>query len=250
MTILAIGDLHGKDIWQQAVARIDTDHIVFLGDYIKANRWLFNHKIRTNLEALLSFKRRNFSRVHLLLGNQDIVYMCPNLFRASAIRHALARRMSRLYLDHHEYFDAAFQHDQYLFTHAGVSRFWYQRHKLLISQQPGDTIAGKLNAVQRSDDFQILHEKGKARGGPFEHGGITYADKVETEQSPLEGYFQIVGHTKVKRPVASKSDKGCVAYIDCLNSVNEFLYIQQEQVSVIALDGSQRSLGNTPGADR
>ncbi|MBT1705582.1 metallophosphoesterase [Chryseosolibacter indicus] len=36
MKILAIGDIHGKKRWQEAVNNITVDQIVFLGDYINA----------------------------------------------------------------------------------------------------------------------------------------------------------------------------------------------------------------------
>lgn len=242
MTILAIGDLHGKKIWQEAVTKIAADHIVFLGDYINAKRWLFNGSSRANLEALLLFKHRNFDRVHLLLGNHDMLYLDSTISSTLPIRRVLTAKMFRLYRDNAECFEIAYQKDRFLFTHAGVSQSWYDRHRTLLMRHRGDTLAEKLNAVQRSSHSNILHEKGRTRGGTFEHGGVTYADKVETERNGLRGYVQIVGHTKVKEPTVHKNEKGSVLYLDCLNSVTEFLLINENEASIITLDGHQRKL--------
>lgn len=245
MKILAIGDLHGKEIWKQALSTIDADHIVFVGDYINAKQWIFNSKSRLNLKALINLKQENFERVHLLLGNHDIAYLNPSLFPESRLRRLISAKMFRLYHDNKQCFDVAYQHNQYLFTHAGISRFWYKKHKPVIDTQPGDTIAKKINLLQHSNMFKILHEKGRARGGRFDYGGITYADKVETEKNGIEGYTQVVGHTKVKQPILSRFPKDGMIYIDCLNSVHEFLYINDNKISVINIQGQQRPLLDT-----
>jgi predicted phosphodiesterase len=238
MRILAIGDIHGKNIWEQAVESIAADIVIFVGDYVISKRFLFMKDLRSNLEALIAFKRNNFHRVHLLLGNHDT----PYFYSPSGFRRMFSSQLCALYQKNSECFSVAFERDNLLFTHAGVSKPWYARHRQVLDAQRGETFADKLNAIHQSPQFEILHEKGRARGGQFDHGGITYADKTETEMHGIDGVTQVVGHTKVPQPVISNFGSGKIVYIDCLNSVNEFLYIDNGKMSFVTLQGNHSAL--------
>jgi predicted phosphodiesterase len=245
MRILAIGDIHGKTIWKQALSAIEADIIVFVGDYVNLKTWSFTESLQNNLADLIRFKRDNFARVHLLLGNHDIPYLRPQLFSYSAIRKLVSRKLYELYNDNEDCFEIAFQYNKFLFSHAGVVEGWYKRHQEILDGQKGSTLSEKLNAVHHSSNFAILHERGKARGGKYMYGGITYADKTETEQNSREGYVQVVGHTKVPVPVKMNGLNRTMIYIDCLNSVAQFLYIDDDKITVRTLDGGSVPLGES-----
>lgn len=237
MKTLAIGDIHGKTIWQQFIDKVPADSIVFVGDFIILDQWLFNKRLRSNLEQIISYKRANFSQVHLLLGNHDI----PFIYNDLNLHRIASPGMCRLYRDNRDCFEVAFQYKEYLFTHAGVSNGWYNKHASLIETYQG-TLAEKLNAIHHSANYKILHERGKARGGPFEFGGITYADKAETETGALTGYSQIVGHTKVPHPLKRMCGNASMIYIDCLNAEDSCLYIDKTETHIVNTSGNLRIL--------
>jgi hypothetical protein len=238
MKILAIGDIHGKTVWRQFVENVDADIIVFVGDYIIVRQWLFNRRFRMNLREILEFKRANFKRVYLLLGNHDT----PFIYSDFNLKKILTPRMTRLYRDNEDCFDVAFQYQKYLFTHAGVTEGWYRKNAAILKTVSGTTFADKLNAIHRSHGHGVLHQRGKARGGAFEYGGITYADKTETEHGALQGYTQVVGHTKVQQPVRYNFRHGSVLYIDCLNAVQNCLYIDGDNLRVMDVSGNSSRL--------
>jgi 3',5'-cyclic AMP phosphodiesterase CpdA len=240
MRILAIGDIHGKSIWKRAVSTIDADMIVFVGDYVIVNRWIFNRRIRHNLEDLIKFKRDNFDRVRLLLGNHDIAYLYPEMFPYSTLRKLFSPKLYRIYQENADIFAVAFEFKNYLFTHAGVSRGWFNQHRNVLMNHPGENLADRLNAINSSPHhFKILHEKGRPRGGEYPYGGVTYADKVETEKDAIAGYIQIVGHTKVHAPTRIHFEQGSIIYIDCLNSVNQFLFLHDDVITVRSTNGDE-----------
>jgi hypothetical protein len=234
MELLAIGDIHGKQIWQQAVDKIVADKIIFIGDYVIKNQWLETRTFESNLEDIIRFKRANFERVKLLIGNHDV----PFLYGRAIFRKITSPRLCRLYQNNADCFEAAYQFNAFLFTHAGLTTGWYQKHRSLIANSIGTTLAEKLNAIHHSPNYGILHERGRSRNGLYRFGGITYADKSETEKDGLPGYTQVVGHTKVPHPTLHHSTGGSIIYIDCLNSQNSFLLIKDDRFYAISLDGN------------
>lgn len=238
MTILAIGDIHGKRVWRQFVDRIATDVVVFVGDYIILREWLFNRDIRENLQSIIEFKRSNFGRVHLLLGNHDI----PFLYHDKNFRKIISPQMAGIYRDNSDCFEIAYQYQDIIFSHGGISEGWFEKHNQVVRGAEGSNLADKLNSIHRSDSYRILHERGKARGGPFEHGGLTYADKIETEKQSLPGYTQVVGHTKVPHPVRYTGTDRSIIYIDCLNATEVSLVFQKDQFFAADVTGSLRAL--------
>ena len=233
MRILALGDIHGKAIWKQFVENTTADCIVFVGDFIIMKEWFLNKAFRNNLEDLIAFKRANANNVHLLIGNHDM----PHLYPSVNVQKIISPRMTQLYRDNEDCFEAAYQNENILFTHAGVTTGWYKKHQSLIESSFGDSLADKLNALHRSEHYAVLHERGKSRGGNFKYGGITYADKEETERGALSGFTQVVGHTKVPKPMKVKVDHGSMVYIDCLNSVAECLLVDDGELSSVNAEG-------------
>jgi hypothetical protein len=238
MNIIAIGDIHGKTVWRKIVDKTSADVIVFVGDFVIIKQWLFNSELRLNLEEIIHFKKANFKRVRLLVGNHDVPYVYGDVTMSKLV----SPRMGKLYRDNFDCFDVAFQHNQYLFTHAGISKGWFTRHENLLESCAENTLASKLNAIHRSKNYPVLHERGWQRGGQFAFGGITYADKSETECNGLDGFVQIVGHTKVSHPVSSNFKGGSVIYIDCLNTITSYLSIDERHLQVKNVNGSINAL--------
>jgi hypothetical protein len=233
MKILVIGDIHGKEIWKQAVDKFSSDVIVFIGDYVNGKRWIGDSHATLNLKALLDFRKQNDDRVKLLIGNHDLWF----LNQPSLLRRAFFPRMNKVYKDNEHLFDIAYGFKQNLFSHAGVSEQWYHKHRQIIEEIGRDHLAEKLNQLFQTSNRGILFERGKARDGSDPFGGPVYADKSETENSFLKGYAQFVGHTKVPKPLCYNSDSGSITFIDCLNSQNAFVMIDDAEISVATLDG-------------
>lgn len=201
MKLLAVGDLHGKSCWRD----IDTnryDDVIFIGDYVDGGETVSDPDILENLQALIGLKNSYPDRIVLLLGNHDIQYLHFPHFRGSGLRPSMQKQLTELYRQHAHLFQVAWQHGNYLFTHSGVSKYWYDElmHYPLVNslKSEGDTLADLLNKVELRlpEQRSILHRIGAPRGGEG-FGGITWADKVELETAMLPGYHQVVGHTKV-----------------------------------------------------
>jgi predicted phosphodiesterase len=72
MKLLAIGDIHGRDVWKDINFKA-FDKVVFVGDYVGSytrSDW----QVYQNLKEIFDYKKQNFDKIVLLLGNQDIQY--------------------------------------------------------------------------------------------------------------------------------------------------------------------------------
>ena len=70
MVTLFIGDVHGRDLWKQAIES-EHDRVVFVGDYFDSYDIPFSIQ-QYNFNEIIQFKRANPNKVTLLLGNHDM----------------------------------------------------------------------------------------------------------------------------------------------------------------------------------
>ena len=224
MKILTIGDIHGRDDWKDKV-NDSYDKIIFLGDYVDSFD-KSNVEILHNLKEIIKFKSDNEESVELLLGNHDLQYMYSyDKFGCSGYRPEASFDLKELFNENKDLFKVAHQIGDYLWTHAGVSYWWYQNELLPILVELGldkeeYTLADQLNLTfeQKKDVIAMV---GRSRGGWNQFGGILWADKSETEFSPLPGYKQIVGHTVIKNIKHNSGKDWSYTYVDTGDSYSK-----------------------------
>lgn len=239
--VVTFGDLHGKDSWKK-INPDEYDKIVFLADYVDDFLPTTNEQIYSNLMDIIEFKKKNMDKVILLIGNHDLPYLYlndPAVPQCTGYRPDMAYNLHFLFNENKELFQAAYQIGNHLFTHAGVSEAWYNKHKDVIKEfwerlshkddQTGVTMADVLNGLMETHHRNILFEVGEARGGSRGScGGIFWACYNETKRGVLNGYNHVVGHTN--RPDLERIDftpSTSITYCDILNSIpDKFLTIE------------------------
>jgi hypothetical protein len=223
MKHIIIGDLHGKDCWKDIqIGRYDK--VIFVGDYV--DHWsLPDDVIYQNLQDVIQLKQRNPEKVELLLGNHDAQYLHYPQFLCSGFRPGMQPLLTLLFNEHRNLFNVAYQKENYIISHAGITNKWYTEfvnlHSVQQIREEQDTIASLVNKVEQTAQRAILHRAGRVRGGEG-HGGITWADRTELMEDMLDGYHQVVGHTTV--PEVEVVDRGLqsVTFIDVLDTVTYF----------------------------
>jgi len=219
MKILIVGDVHGRSNWENWIDD-SYDKIIFVGDYV--DHWtISNMRIIENLNNIIYFKKDNPNKVILLLGNHDNQYM----FSYSS--HGCSGFRSESYFDLHELFNkekdlfqAAYQIDNYLFTHAGVSQEWFDRE---YPYKPKlKNLAESFNTAFKMKE-RSLFDVGYSRGGFQGVGGIFWADRKETQSNMLIDIHQVVGHTHIDKITTyylnnDTNSNTSITYTDCENS--------------------------------
>lgn len=229
MKHLIIGDLHGRDCWQQ----IDIekyDHVVFLGDYVDSFI-LSDEAIYENLKKLIKLKKKHGRRMTLLIGNHDVQYRYFPRYQIKGFRPSMQQRLTELFYQNWSCFQMAYQYGNYVFTHAGITNAWYRDFLRSPALSRIDTgmvdIAGVINAVaalENSTDRYMLYSEGIYRGipGDMGNGSPIWADRKETMMDMLQGYHQVVGHTRVDEPETVRFTGRSVTYIDVLDHMTYF----------------------------
>ena len=218
---IAIGDVHGLDLWRDVVEAHSGCRVVFLGDYLDPYGYVHKGKLLDNLRAIMQLKRDRPEDVVLLLGNHDLHYFCEEACVGTRFDMEIAADASKLFIDNIHLFQYAFQDGECLFTHAGVSQEWFDNDFCGDAARP---IADQLNNPA-ADQVPALLRVGSARGGrACDTGGIFWADKSELEE-PMRGYTQIVGHNRVAEVTEHIGPGGGkIVFCDCLRN-GLYLYI-------------------------
>lgn len=222
---LTIGDLHGRDIWEQFAdlsLLIDTpnlkteyDKYIFLGDYTDSFVET-NVKILHNLKRLIKLKNNYPDEVILLLGNHDLQYLLGyELHGCSGYRPEAYFDLHELFRENRNKFQAAFQIDSIIWSHAGIHHGWYEYEFPYESPNVADDINTAF--LQGVD---CLFDVGHSRGGWKHQGGPFWADRNETSKKPLKGFSQVMGHT----PVDSIQEMECPKRFKNKNKDNFLLY--------------------------
>lgn len=237
MKIVSIGDIHGKTDWKAPVFGHDPstntgskttiddyDLVIFQGDYVDGFD-VENSIMKHNLHEIIELKKKYPDKVILLLGNHDMQYLSNDpIHRCSGYRPEMIHDFGDLFRSNEELFQVAYQHENYLWTHAGVHVGWYKYRFLPIVEEyelDDLTLSQQINKV-----FEIKHDVlfdvGYYRGGRHDVGGPFWVDRRMVSQKPLKGYHQIVGHSKVKdiQIVDLKKDPDTsITFIDVLDSI-------------------------------
>ncbi len=222
MKVLSIGDVHGRTYWK-SIEPSKYDKIVFDGDYCDQYPPMTDDQILRNLKDIIEFKKTYPDKVVLLLGNHDIHYKFLNegYDGWSGFRPSMAAMLNFLFKENEDLFQIAFQIDNYLWTHAGVTNGWYEYNKkeIIDVQERFDTVnlADTFNHMLKLKENRLLHQISIFRSGYYQYGGITWADRKETSNDYLLGYHQIVGHTPINMITKFGDDKGSIRYIDVQN---------------------------------
>ena len=250
MKVLSIGDIHGNNAWERlgdistlmldGTFEPDFDKYIFIGDYVDSFEYC-NVEIKHNLLRIIEFKKRYPEHVILLMGNHDMQYMYGfDRYGCSGYRPEAAFDLKDIFSQNKHLFQLAYQYKNYLWTHAGVHKGWYdyrftkQEEELSEELQFDDiedmTLADRLNrAYSFLNKFTCLADVGHLRGGYQKVGGPLWADKDLTSKKPLRGYHQIVGHTRLKGGEIQHykiNNDTSITFIDVLEDKGEKAHIR------------------------
>lgn len=211
MKIIAVGDIHGRDTWKRVLKdNEDFDVFVFMGDYFDNWPPMTVEKIMDTFREILAFKARHGDKVVLGIGNHDFQYMPMS---GGTERYSGYNEMTQMQLDAMpewwKTLQPAYQYNDILFTHAGLTKAWALRAGV-------NPVNPRGAAVQICDAFKEKPELFKFYDGDRSHcGEHTFQspfwvrpDTLVTD--PYPGLRMVVGHTHTD----GVDSKGPVTMID------------------------------------
>lgn len=217
-----IGDIHGRDCWKRLVnAKLIN---VFIGDYFDPYTYSISFDdCKRNFLEIIDYKRHHPDNTVLLWGNHELHYLLQRELdeRYSRFDYENCNEIEQILEDNNCYFSGIAYNigNEYLVTHAGVSRYWYMRWFGNYNGQSPKDVAEEINNL-----WDINRRAFSVQG----NGTFPY-DQDSVTQSPLwvrswalekcnlfEGTScsQVFGHTQCRRIIERKG----LICIDCLGS--------------------------------
>jgi len=192
--IVIIGDIHGHDSWKQIMqANSDATEYVFVGDYFDS--FSISHAEQIfNFKEIIKWKEASKIKVTMLIGNHDFHYMSDCGGRYGGYNYMFAPEINQLLRENKHHLQAAYQSGKYLFTHAGVSREWYESN----FSEDGN-IADQINELWRWDKRSFNHTGMEAYGDVPEEGPMWIRPRALRSSLLDENIIQVVGHTHMRR---------------------------------------------------
>lgn len=211
-----IGDIHGQSVWKSLVR--DECINVFVGDFFDPYSYALSYDdCKQNFLDIIDYKKAHPETV-ILYSNHELHYLLREEIggRYSRYDYQHASEIQQLLQHYASYFNgiAYSVNNQYLVTHAGVSRYWYYANIEPYINQTPDDIAVHINRL-----WEINHS-------PFiTNSAAPYQSPVWIRPWTLENYNlfegtsykQIYGHTPRQR---IEKKNGLIG-VDCLRSINQ-----------------------------
>lgn len=244
MKVLILGDIHGRDIWKKIIEVENPDKIIFMGDYFDSFDISGVEQLNNFVDIIL-FKKNSDKEVVLLYGNHDHHYMRVNetysgyqgpmqFYFENELREAIKAGFIQM----------AHVHDDLLFTHAGVSSKWLEKH---LPNTTMDTLVQDLN------DLFLYTPRVYNFAGVDPYGNSPLASPIWIRMKALyranknhiisDTYTQIVGHTALKNinlKYYYRNLNGKYFMVDALH-VGQYLIYQCETIMTSSLSSKQVS---------
>lgn len=237
--IIAIGDIHGRDIWEQIPDVFDQENIVvFVGDYFDTRDGISPEKQLRNFQSIVAFKKNNLDRVHLLIGNHDFHYM------NGRGRDRYSGFQEYAFIEIHEALEKAnneglleicYRHDKILFTHAGITETWAKNWNVSVDAPDIEkSMWGLFNFKPEAFRFQI---------GAIDPSGDDVIQSPiwvrpdSLQEDNLKGYSQVVGHTmqvRISNRTGANNPMGIYSALTFIDALHRKEYLEIELPDLVA----------------
>lgn len=234
MKIIAIGDIHGRDLWKKIVTKEkDADKIIFVGDYFDSFDVPGVVQIY-NFKEIIEFKKANIEKVELLIGNHDYHYMKHDESKYSGFQRLLHTDINEQLKNNSQYMKICHCIDDILFVHAGVTRTWCENVGIDTSDSL-DEISNNINALYQSlpTHFGFIYgNKFSGRTNPY--GDNVYQSPLWVRPNSLREDkipgMQIVGHSH-EHGIYIHPDNSYIV-IDVNDHVDQYLIIEDGKFKI------------------
>ncbi len=228
MKTIILGDVHGTTHWKDIIKKEEPSRVIFIGDYFDG----YDKKVKEveNFKNIIAYKNSNVSEVIMLIGNHDHHYF-PEVGYTGTSRYNVKQSLTieKLVNDNRSSLQIAYQLENMLFTHAGVSKTFMDS---TFGEGKWDTknVADELNNLFRFNPHAFEFNGLDSSGDDISQSPIWIrprsltADKIDM--------LQIVGHTMVKNICTNQG----VIYIDTMQTSKEYLIYDGVSLSTNKLD--------------
>jgi hypothetical protein len=195
MKIIVFGDIHGRTCWKKILEHEKWDKVIFLGDYVSTHEKISENDQILNLQDIFDFKKEYGDKVILLRGNHDIQHLGYSWAECSGMCRNVQQFMMEFKEEFLENTQWLYIEDNYLFSHAGVSKIWWNniknRHENIIDIED-------INKLEPSEEFGFTPDNWYDYSGYSDTQPLTWIRPENLINCGVNNYIQVVGHTPTK----------------------------------------------------
>lgn len=227
MKIIAIGDIHGRDIWKKILAAERSfDKVVFIGDYFDSREMITRKKQIANFKDIIALKAANPLTVTLLVGNHDFHYLGSIDDRYTGYNENAAYKITKLVDEafNKQQFQMCLIVDNFLFSHAGLTKTWCNNHLTITEFVDSKVLENEVNDLFYCFPEQFVFTEGdnKDDAGNDVTQSPIWVRPNSLKVDKINDYIQIVGHTE-QDEVTVDND---IVLIDALGTCKGYLVIE------------------------
>lgn len=199
MKHIVFGDIHGRKCWRKVIDLEKPDKVIFLGDYVSSHEGISGEQQRSNLEDIMTFKENNMDDVIMLLGNHDLQHLGYPWAHCCCLdpyvyRWLSSKDVSKRFL---ELTQAIHIQDNIIFSHAGVSKVWWENQ---FMGDPTKENLLKINDLEPNEMFMFTPDSMYDTYGDSVTQSPVWIRPNALLRSHLDGWDQVVGHTRISKP--------------------------------------------------
>jgi predicted MPP superfamily phosphohydrolase len=228
MKTIIIGDVHGTTHWKDILDFENPNRVIFIGDYFDG----YDNNVNEiqNFKNIIQYKNYNVCEVILLIGNHDHHYF-PEIGYTGTSRYNLkkATKIEKLVNDNRSSLQIAYQLDNILFTHAGVSKTFMDS---LFGEGKWDNriVATELNNLFRFNPHAFEFDGVDSHGDDISQTPIWIRPRSLVADA-IPNYLQVVGHTQFNNIKMHKN----ICFIDTMQHSREYLIYDGVSLSINSL---------------
>jgi len=227
--IVVLGDIHGRTIWKDIIAKEHPDQVIFLGDYVSTHENISEEDQVENLKEIMRYKDEHPETI-LLRGNHDMQHLDYDWAGCSGYFPGVAMEMEKLkdeFLAKTQWIHVM---GNIVFSHAGISRVWLEENFLSLED---------INMLGPTELFGFTSSNPSDRFGDSPEQPPTWIRPMALMDVMIPDYIQVVGHTPVEHCFNVK-DEADIPYdlwlCDALDQ-GEYLLIENGLITVQSING-------------
>ena len=224
MKITIIGDTHGRTKWNRIVMNEnDSDLFVFIGDYFDSKDGHSGKEQIQNFKDIIQFKRDNFDKVILLIGNHDFHYLRGVNEEYSGYQWGNSKNINKVLqpVVDEGLLQICHQEDKYFFSHAVLTKTWCDNYNI-----DKNNLQESINNLFKTniERFRFTMGDNLSFGGNDVTQPPIWVRPQSLVKDMVEGIVCVVGHSQVNNVTIMEDDN--LILIDCLGFTDSYLIIE------------------------
>jgi hypothetical protein len=240
MKTVIIGDVHGRSLWKLAINQENPDRVVFVGDYFDSYDIKTEEQVNNFLD-IIEYKKTSGREVIMLIGNHDHHYFPEVGYTGTSGYQTIGKLLIEPTIDaNREHLQMAYQFDDILCTHAGVSETFMDK-AFGKNEWSIDNIATDLNELFKYKPLAFTfasfineYEYSDPYGDDIRQSPIWVRPKsLQKDGVDKKKLIQVVGHTQQSQiDIKGKATGGRYYFIDVLGTSGEYLTVENGKIKI------------------